>query len=528
MAARGAKAPILLWPAGLSLLALLLPVGLSFAALALAAGGMAWPGQERVLRVLGFTFLQAGLSTLLSLGLGLLVGRSLFWHRARSGTRFCLWVIALAPVLPTLVAILGVAVIHGRGGWLAGLGEVFGLGKPGYLYGLTGILLAHLLFNLPLAARVSVAALAAVPEETWRLARHLGLSPWSRFRLVEWPVLRRALPGVAGLIFLLCFTSFAVVLALGGGPAAATLEVAIYQALRFDFDLGLAVALSLLQILCCGAILLLLGLIGPPLALRATERPRWEQAPPLSPVDVLAFAILGVLVLLPLLAVLVKGLAPGALAVFLTPGTWRAWGQSLAVALPAGLLGFLLALGLMLASRDFAVRRPGSPWARLIEVPGYLVLVVPPLTLGAGLFLLIGPGGGVFTWAPVLIVAVNAVMAVPFVLAVLGPPMKSVAASHDRLCRSLGIGGWRRLKLIEAPLLAAPARLALALATALSLGDFSVIALFGSQDFETLPLRLYRQLGSYRTEAAAGTALLLVASVYLAFKLIEGKRSARP
>ncbi|TIW01612.1 MAG: thiamine/thiamine pyrophosphate ABC transporter permease ThiP, partial [Mesorhizobium sp.] len=66
------------------------------------------------------------------------------------------------------------------------------------------------------------------------------------FRLLEWPVLRAAMPGVAGLVFMLCITSFTIVLTLGGGPAATTLEVAIYQALRFDFDPARAVVLTLL------------------------------------------------------------------------------------------------------------------------------------------------------------------------------------------------------------------------------------------------------------------------------------------
>src|SRR3546814_12421297 len=77
------------------------------------------------------------------------------------------------------------------------------------------------------------------------------------FRLIEAPMLRQIVPGVAGLIFLLCFTSFAVVLVLGGGPPNATLEVAIYQALRFDFDLGRVVAFAILQVGSCG---LLVGL----------------------------------------------------------------------------------------------------------------------------------------------------------------------------------------------------------------------------------------------------------------------------
>ena len=68
------------------------------------------------------------------------------------------------------------------------------------------------------------------------------------FRFIEWPVMRAALPGVAGLVFMLCITSFTLVLTLGGGPRATTLEVAIYQALRFDFDPARAVTLTVLQI----------------------------------------------------------------------------------------------------------------------------------------------------------------------------------------------------------------------------------------------------------------------------------------
>ena len=77
------------------------------------------------------------------------------------------------------------------------------------------------------------------------------------FKLVEWPVLKTSLPGVAGLIFMLCLTSFTLVLTLGGGPKAATLEVVIYQALRFDYDPGLALSLALAQLgLCVGLMMI--------------------------------------------------------------------------------------------------------------------------------------------------------------------------------------------------------------------------------------------------------------------------------
>ena len=75
----------------------------------------------------------------------------------------------------------------------------------------------------------------------------------SFFRLVEWPWLRRQIPPVAALIFMLCFASFATVLSLGGGPQATTIELAIYQALSYDYDPGRAALLAMVQMVPCTA-----------------------------------------------------------------------------------------------------------------------------------------------------------------------------------------------------------------------------------------------------------------------------------
>ncbi len=84
----------------------------------------------------------------------------------------------------------------------------------------------------------------------------LGMRGWSFFRFVEWPWLRRQIPPVAALIFMLCFTSFATVLSLGGGPQATTIELAIYG-LSYDYDPGRAALLALVQMLCCLVLVLL-------------------------------------------------------------------------------------------------------------------------------------------------------------------------------------------------------------------------------------------------------------------------------
>ena len=165
---------------------------------------------------------------------------------------------------------LASSALLGHAGYLATpLGALAGGAWPG-IYGLSGILVAHIFFNLPLATRFFLEALDTLPADQWRLASQLGMGPAASFRLIEWPAMRGALPGVAGLVFMLCVTSFTIVLTLGGGPAATTLEVAIYQALRFDFDPARAVTFTLLQIALTAVVMVLLTRLGANAAIDAS------------------------------------------------------------------------------------------------------------------------------------------------------------------------------------------------------------------------------------------------------------------
>src|SRR3546814_7650456 len=107
---------------------------------------------------------------------------------------------ALPMGLPVLVAALGLITIWGRQGMLNGLLLDLGRDEPISIYGLGGILLAHVFFNLPLACRLMVAALERQPAEYWMLATSLGMKPLSILRFIEWPTLARILPGAAGLV----------------------------------------------------------------------------------------------------------------------------------------------------------------------------------------------------------------------------------------------------------------------------------------------------------------------------------------
>ena len=114
-------------------------------------------------------------------------------------------------------------------------------------------------------------------------------------------------------------------------------------------------------------------------------------------------------------------------------------------------------------------------------------------------------------------------MAIPYALKVLENPMRDVNSRYSLLCQSLGMQGWQRLKVVELRALKRPLARALAFACVLSIGDFGVVALFGNEDFRTLPFWLYQQIGSIVADGAV-TALLLLLLCFALFTVIENFR----
>jgi thiamine transport system permease protein len=152
---------------------------------------------------------------------------------------------------------------------------------------------------------------------------------------------------------------------------------------------------------------------------------------------------------------------------------------------------------------------------------GMLILAMPGIVLATGFFLLLNDSIGLPTSADGIVIFTNALMAIPYALKVLENPMRDVTARYGLLCQSLGMTGFRRLRIVELRALRVPLAQAMAFACVLSIGDFGVVALFGNDDFRTLPFYLYQQIGSYRTQDGAVTALILLVLCFLLFTLIE-------
>lgn len=448
-----------------------------------------------------FTVWQAILSSVISTMLAIPVARAL--ARRRFAGRTLLVTLLGAPfILPVIVAVLGLLTVFGRSGWMNQLLGAVGLPEMS-IYGLHGVVLAHVFFNLPLATRLILQGWQSIPSERFRLAAQLRLGPRMIFMTLEWPLLRQVLPGVAALIFVICLTSFAVALTLGGGPKATTIELAIYQAFLFDFDLSRAAFLSLVQLLLAGGAALVALWIIPAISLGGgQDRPllRWDARRGMQRVlDGAVITLAALFLLLPLAAVVLRGISGLAKV---PAAVWQAAGLSVFVALISVLTLCLLALPM---AGWIASRRSGG-----VEAIGLLGLSASPLMIGTGWFILINPVMNPSDLALPVTALVNAMMALPFALRILVPRLRDTLADFGWLSLALDLKGWPLWRWVILPRLRTQLGFAAGLTGALSVGDLGVIALFADQERATLPLQMYRLMGAYRMEAAAGAALILL------------------
>lgn len=475
---------------------------------------------SRVFSLLKFTLYQAFLSTVLSV----LVGISLAWslaHQAHfKGRSLLVALFSSSLVFPTLIVVFGLIAVLGRNGWVNQLTlALFDHSFGSYLYGLGGILVAHVYLNASFASRSLLHAFESIPKEKYKLAKSLNFTTFQRFVYVEWPALRGTLLSTASTIFLLCFTSFAIVLVLGGSPAYNTLEVAIYEAVKLDFDIAMALKLALIQLAVTSLLVLFSSNLRSSVANIKTDSLGipWSEPKHIKRFQSAIISIFALFFILPLLAIILDGIGADFGRILTEPLFIRSFFTSISLATLSSLLTVLFAIALSDAKRNFTLqhRLSGNRFSKVINTvisfSGNLYLAVPSLIMGLGFFLLSQRvEAPLVVWSTIALLTANVLMSLPFALSVLTPAMQKTAQRYDKLVFSLNLSSVQRWVYCEYPYLKSSIGYVFALSFCFSLGDLGIIALFGSDEFLTLPWYLYQLMGSYRTSDAAGVALILL------------------
>lgn len=508
------------------------------------------------LRVLGFSAGQAALSTALTLLAGVPIALAFARYRF-AGQR--LWrALAMAPfVMPTVVVAAAFSALLGPRGVLnAALQAAFGLEQPPIqLMGtLPMILLAHVFYNVAVVLRLVGGFLAAFDPSIEEAAAGLGANRWQTFRYVTLPMAMPSVGAAAALTFLFTFTSFGVVLILGGARFA-TLEVEIYrqtaQLLRLDVATSLAIVQMAVTLLVGWASARLEARAGAPLAARPANDIRWPADSPAARALVAGSLAFIVIVLgLPLATLAWRSLDlsggdplryyaalsenPRGSLFFVPPQV--AIRNSLLFAGIAATLAMLLGVPLSYAIAQGSRSAAGGA-ARLAQLLDALLLLplgASAVTLGLGFLVAFDQPPLELRTSVALLPLAHTLIALPFVARALTPAICALDPRLHEAARGLGAGPLQALRYVDLPLLAPPFAAAMVFAFTISLGEFGASLLIARPEYPTMPMVIYRFLGqpgalNYGQALAMSTLLMLItlASVIAIERVNEQALSAR-
>ncbi len=471
------------------------------------------------LELLGLTVGQAAASAVLAV----LVAAPIVWLIATVDVpgAVLLRVLVTVPfVLPTVV--VGVAFRALGTGLYDGLGVDSGLGA---------ILMAHIFLNVAVVVRVVSAVWQQIDPRTVAAARALGASPLRAFADVVLPRLLPAVAAAAALVFLFCSTSFGVIVILGDGRVR-TLETEIYQQGVGYFRIPEAVALSFLQILLVVAALILARVLGrragPAVSDRGgrRRRPRGLGWLPVA----LAVAWAAWWLLIPIGSLVVRSLRPGgqwSLAgyrlLFSREGTGVDVVDSLRYSVTSALAAMAIAVlvGLIAAT---AMTRRRDLVAKAGAALAILPLGVSAVTLGFGYVVLMTYLPREVGTSPLLIPAVQALIAIPVVIGMVVPALAEVPARRRDAAAVLGAGPLRVFWTVDLPMIARSLCAAAGFAFVMAIGEFGATTFLARANTTTLPVligSLMGRPGADNLAAAMAASVLLVLVSAAVILLVE-------
>ena len=483
-------------------------------------------GSARQRGIIWFTLWQAAVSTVLTLVVALpgaaMVAR--FTGRRRRVFRA---LVTVPFVLPTIVV----------AGAFEGVFERFGLqeGDLRLRHTVWAILAAHVFFNYAVVVRVVGSYWAGLDGRVEDQAAVLGAPRWRTFLEVTLPRLRPAVASAAAIVFLFSFTSFGVVLVLGG-PRRATIETEIYRFAVTRSDLSGAAALAVVQLVAVLALVVVstrLERRRPVTAVMARRAARSGSRRLL----IVNLAVMAVVLGTPL-AVLVE-------RSFRVEGGWslRHYGALAhrARQLPAPATDALLN-SVVFAVVATAIAVVVGGLASLVVVHGRrglgrafdlgltLPLGVSAVTIGFGILIALDepPLDLRTSWWVVPIA--HALVGIPFVVRSVVPVLRSIDASVREAAAMLGASPARVRREIDVPIGARGLAVGAGFAFAVSLGEFGATSFLPRDPNRlTAPVALFRLLGTpgavLRGQAMA-LAVVLMLLVAVAVVVIESARGS--
>ena len=488
-------------------------------------------------RVFGFTIFQAALSTLLTLAVAL-PAAYIFAHYEIRGASILRAITTIPFLMPTIVVATSFSALFGPGGIVnLGLMQLWRLESPPIqiLNTVWIILLAHTFYNFTVVLRIVGGFWANLDPQIENAARMLGANRWRTFTEITLPLIAPAIIAASLLVFMFDFTSFGVVLILGGARLA-TLEVEVYRQTVNLFNLPVAAVLSLVQLVCTFALMVvytrLQARLAQPLKLRpqTTARRKPEHAGEKLLVWGYLAAML-IFLLMPLVLVAFASLENGFTyyaelvinrrgSITFVPPIQAVQNSLLfagATVVLATILGLIAAYSLtqdrrpMTDDRTFSVLRlPSSVLDPIYMLP----LGTSAVTLGFGFIIALG----YWRTSVWLVPIAHSLVAFPFVVRSLLPVIRSIQPRLREAAQILGASPARVWREIDLPIVARAIIIGAVFAFTVSMGEFGATTLVARPDMPTIPMAIYRLLGqpgliNFGQALALSTILMVVSGI---------------
>ena len=528
---------------------LLYPLGRILALGLAPLGAAGWAGllalveQTNLVGLIAFTAGQALLSTVLTLLAGL-PASYVFARFDFPGKSLLRSLLTIPFVMPTVVVATSFVALISSGGLLDRLTSVLlcpGAPEVNLMRTLPAVILAHVFYNVSVIVRIVGGFWSNLDPRLGEAATILGAGRLRAFRLVTLPLLLPAILAASMLVFAFCFTSFGVVLILGG-PRLATMEVEIYRQAIYLFNLPAAAFLSLVQLALTASIMAayshLQARASRPLNLKAS---RATQRRPASPGQWTAVVVVAggttLCLALPLLVLAASSLLTSAgpgLDYWL--GLFRDVRQSIFYAPPplairnsllfaSATVVLSLLIGVPAAYLMAGVAGPrgagitAAPAKRALGSLTELLFLLPlgtsAVTLGFGFIIALDRPPLDLRGSALLIPIAHTLVALPLVTRTLLPALRGMNPRWREAAGMLGASPWQVWREIDLPIVARAALVATAFAFAVSLGEFGATSLLTRPDLPTLPVVIFGYLGqpgemNHGQALAMGTLRMIV------------------
>jgi thiamine transport system permease protein len=472
-------------------------------------------------RIIFFSLFQAILSAIICCIIAIPLALALNRHKNYLIIKSIISLCGFSFVIPSILIVYAVIKIYGYNGFLNTNFNFYNILSIESIYGIKAILIAHILLNTPFATRLFVQNLNNIPKNYYEISKTLNISIIGNIVKLEIPIIKQNLFTIFSIIFSLCFLSFAIVMALGGGPRNSTLEVAIYQYALFELNFNKAIILSFIQIFICLFFVIigffkLKGSNFFEINIKSNNHPHKDY----KLIKIFDFSLITCFVIFlfsPIVFLLSDFINVDFSKVVFNKTLLKAFANSFIISVITGSLvsvfGFIISCLIIINYKNTLLQQ-------LLFLSSSIIIIISPIIFSLGYFIILQKFIHILFFKFIVIILINIIFLLPFAILILFSCLKNTYLSYKdtRIAFRIDLFDYFRILF---PLLKKNLFYVFSFSTVITFGDFTIISFFRSESFETLPSYLFKLISVYKFNEASFVAGIILGVSMLIYFFID-------